>query len=70
MLYTVLKFVHILLAIVAVGFTTSTFGLLLGASGKGRRRGRETMFALKAIGLMSSIAHGCVLPAARHRRSG
>jgi uncharacterized membrane protein len=60
MLYTVLKFVHILLAIIAVGFT-STFGLLSVRAAKAGGDGREMMFALKAIALMSSIAHFCFL---------
>ena len=60
MLYTVLKFVHILLAIIAVGFT-STFGLLSVRAAKIGGDGREMMFALKAIVLMSSIAHACFL---------
>lgn len=60
MLYTVLKFVHILLAIIAVGFT-STFGLLSVRAAKAGGDGREMMFALKAIALMSSIAYFCFL---------
>jgi uncharacterized membrane protein len=56
MLYTVLKFVHILLAIIAVGFT-STFGLLSVRAAKAGGDGREMMFALKTIALMSNIAH-------------
>jgi len=58
MLYITLKFVHILLAIIAVGFTTS-FGLI---SARAARAGdREMMYALKTIALMSNIAHGCYL---------
>ena len=60
MLYTVLKFVHILLAIIGIGFT-STFGLLSVRAAKAGGDGREMMFALKVIVLMSSIAHVCFL---------
>ena len=56
--YVVLKFVHIVLAIVAVGFT-STFGLLSVRAAKAGGDGREMAFALKAIVAMSSIAHAC-----------
>ena len=60
MTYLVLKFVHIVLAIVAVGFS-STFGLLSVRAAKAGGDGREMMFALKAIALMSNIAHACFL---------
>ncbi len=60
MLYLVLKFVHIVLAIVAVGFT-STFGLLSVRAANIDGDGREMMFALNAIVLMSNIAHACFL---------
>jgi uncharacterized membrane protein len=55
MLYTTLKFVHILLAIIAVGFTSS-FGLL-AARAANSDDDREMMYALKVIALMSTIAH-------------
>src|SRR5262245_52051268 len=58
MLYITLKFVHILLAIVAVGFTTS-FGLISARAAKAGDR--EMIYALKTIALMSSIAHACYI---------
>jgi len=60
MLYLVLKFAHIVLAIIAVGFT-STFGLLSVRAANIDGDGREMIFALKAIALMSNIAHACFL---------
>jgi uncharacterized membrane protein len=58
MLYNVLKFVHILLAIIAIGFT-SAFGLIIGRAAKAGGDGREMLYALRAIRLMVTIAHGC-----------
>ena len=60
MLYVVLKFVHILLAIIGIGFTSS-FGLLSVRAAKAGGDGREMMFALKLIVTMSSIAHTCFI---------
>jgi len=53
-------FAHIVLAIIAVGFT-STFGLLSVRAANIDGDGREMIFALKAIALMSNIAHACFL---------
>ncbi len=57
-LYTVVKFFHILFAIIAVGFTSS-FGLLLARSAKGGPDGREVKYALGTVRVMLLIAHVC-----------
>ena len=59
-MYLTLKFLHILLAVVAVGFTSS-FGLILGRAAKAGTDGREMRFALGTIGVMGLIAHICYL---------
>jgi uncharacterized membrane protein len=54
--YTILKYFHVLFAIVAVGFNTS-FGLILGRASKGGADGREMKFALSTVQTMAIIAH-------------
>jgi uncharacterized membrane protein len=59
MLYTTLKVVHILLAIVAVGFNAS-YGLLIGRARSGGPDSREMRFALRTIKVMDDyIANPC-----------
>jgi uncharacterized membrane protein len=58
--YLALKFLHIFLAIVAVGFTSS-FGLILARAAKGGADGRELKFALETIRVMGLIGHVCFL---------
>jgi len=58
--YLALKFLHIFLAIVAVGFTCS-FGLILARASKGGADGRELKFALDTIRVMGRIGHVCFL---------
>jgi uncharacterized membrane protein len=57
MLYTTLKFLHVLLVIIAVGFNVS-FGLILGRAAKASTDGRELKYALGTVRLMSAIANG------------
>lgn len=58
-LYTSLKFVHVLLAIVAVGFNAS-YGLLIGRARKVGLDGRELKFALRTVKFMDDyIANPC-----------
>lgn len=57
-MYLTLKFIHVFLAIVAVGFTSS-FGLILGRAAKGGADGRELKFALGTIRVMGTIGHVC-----------
>ena len=59
-MYITLKFLHILLAIIAVGFTSS-FGLIAARAGAGGADGREMKFALGTIRTMSLVAHICYL---------
>jgi uncharacterized membrane protein len=60
-LYTVLKFLHVLLAIVAVGFN-ATYGLLIGRARKAGTDGREMRFALRTIKFMDDyIANPCYI---------
>ena len=47
-MYLALKFLHIFLAIIAVGFTSS-FGLILARAAKGGADGRATEVALDTI---------------------
>jgi uncharacterized membrane protein len=58
--YLALKFLHIFLAIVAVGFTSS-FGLIMARAAKGGADGRELKFALGTIHVMGRIGHVCFL---------
>jgi len=57
-LYNTLKFLHILLAIFAVGFSM-TFGLILSRAAKADKEGRELKFALQTVRFMSMIANVC-----------
>lgn len=59
-MYLALKFIHVFLAIVAVGFTSS-FGLILGRAAKGGADGRELKFALETVRVMGLIGHVCFL---------
>lgn len=59
-MYLTLKFLHVFLAIVAVGFTSS-FGLILARAARGGADGRELKFALGTIQVMSRIGHVCFL---------
>jgi uncharacterized membrane protein len=59
MLYTTLKFLHVLLAIVAVGFNVS-YGLLIGRARKAGPDARELRFALRTVKVMDDyIANPC-----------
>ena len=58
MLYNILKFLHIVLAIIAVGYVM-TFGLILSRAEKADRDGRELKYALTTVRLMSNIANVC-----------
>jgi uncharacterized membrane protein len=58
MLYNTLKFLHILLTIIAVGYTM-TFGLILSRAAKASQDGRELKYALTTVRLMSTIANVC-----------
>jgi uncharacterized membrane protein len=58
MLYNTLKFLHILLTIIAVGYVM-TFGLILSRAEKADRDGRELKYALQTVRLMSNIANVC-----------
>src|SRR4029078_8609552 len=55
MLFLALKFVHILCAILAVGFNAA-YGLILGRARRGGLDGRETAFALKKVKVMDDRA--------------
>jgi uncharacterized membrane protein len=59
MLYLTLKFVHVLLAIVAVGFNVA-YGLIIGRARRAGPDGRELRFALKTVKLMDDyVANPC-----------
>jgi uncharacterized membrane protein len=61
MLFLVLKFVHILSAILAVGFNAA-YGLIIGRARRGGLDGREMAFALKTVKVMDDrIANPCYL---------
>ena len=55
-LYNTLKFLHILLTIIAVGFTM-TFGIILSRAEKGDKDGRELKYARQTVRFMSRIAN-------------
>jgi uncharacterized membrane protein len=57
-LYNTLKFVHIVLAIIAVGYVM-TFGLILSRAAKVDRDGRELKYALTTVRFMNRIANVC-----------
>jgi len=58
--YLALKFLHVFLAIIAVGFTSS-FGLILARAARGGADGRELKFALGTIRVMGMVGHVCFL---------
>lgn len=59
MLFTVLKFVHVLSAIIAIGYNAS-YGLLISRARAGGIDGREMRFALKTVKFMDDyIANPC-----------
>ena len=59
MLYTTLKFLHVLLAIFAVGFN-SAYGLIIARARKAGTDGRELRFALRTVKVMDDyIANPC-----------
>jgi uncharacterized membrane protein len=58
MLYNTLKFLHILLTIIAVGYSM-TFGLILSRAAKASQNGRELKYALQTVRVMSTIANVC-----------
>ena len=61
MLFLVLKFVHILAAILAVGFNAA-YGLIIGRARRGGLDGREMAFALKTVKVMDDrVANPCYL---------
>ncbi|HEY8535633.1 MAG TPA: DUF2269 family protein [Vicinamibacterales bacterium] len=59
MLYTTLKFLHVLLAIIAVGFN-ATYGLLIARARTAGPDARELRFALRTVKVMDDyIANPC-----------
>jgi uncharacterized membrane protein len=59
MLFTTLKFIHVCLAIVAIGYNAS-YGLLIGRARSGGIDGREMRFALRTIKVMDDyVANPC-----------
>jgi uncharacterized membrane protein len=59
MLYNTLKFVHIVLAIVAVGFNAS-YGLIIARAASSGTDGREIRFALRTVKVMDDyFANPC-----------
>jgi uncharacterized membrane protein len=59
MLFTALKFVHVLSAIIAIGYNAS-YGLLISRARAGGIDGREMRFALKTVKFMDDyIANPC-----------
>jgi uncharacterized membrane protein len=59
MLFTTLKFVHIVLAITAVGFNAA-YGLIIGRARAGGIDGREMRFALRTVKVMDDrVANPC-----------
>src|SRR4029434_1991586 len=59
MLFTTLKFVHVLLAIVAIGYNAS-YGLLIARARSGGIDGREMQFALRTVKVMDDyVANPC-----------
>ncbi len=59
MLYVVLKFVHVLLAMIAIGFNAS-YGLLIGRARSGAGDARELKFALRTVKVMDDyVANPC-----------
>jgi uncharacterized membrane protein len=60
MLYNSLKFLHIVLTIIAVGYSM-TFGFILSRAAKASGDGRELKYALTTVRFMSTIANVCFL---------
>jgi uncharacterized membrane protein len=59
MLFTTLKFVHVLAAIIAIGYNAS-YGLLIARARAGGIDGREMRFALRTVKFMDDyIANPC-----------
>src|SRR5262245_47021635 len=59
MLFTTLKFIHVWLAIVAIGYNAS-YGLLIARAQAGGIDGREMRFALRTIKVMDDyVANPC-----------
>ena len=59
MLFVLLKFVHVLAAIIAIGFNAS-YGLLIGRARAAGMDGREMGFALRTVKVMDDyIANPC-----------
>ncbi|HEX7087528.1 MAG TPA: DUF2269 family protein [Vicinamibacterales bacterium] len=59
MLYTTLKFLHVLLAILAVGFNAA-YGLLIARARNAGPDGRELRFALRTVKFMDDyVANPC-----------
>ena len=59
MLFTILKFVHVLSAIIAVGYNAS-YGLLIARARAGGIDGREMGFALRTVKFMDDyVANPC-----------
>src|SRR5262249_32849619 len=59
MLFVVLKFLHVLAAIIAVGFNAS-YGLLIGRARSGGADDREMLFALRTVKVMDDyVANPC-----------
>jgi uncharacterized membrane protein len=57
LMYFHLKFLHVVLTIIAIGFTSS-FGLILGRAKKAGDV-REMRFALQVVQAMSAVSTGC-----------
>jgi uncharacterized membrane protein len=59
MLFTLLKFVHVLSAIIAIGYNAS-YGLLIARARAGGLDGREMRFALRTVKFMDDyVANPC-----------
>lgn len=59
MLFIVLKFLHVLFAIIAIGFNAA-YGLLIGRARSGGTDGREMRFALRTVKVMDDyVANPC-----------
>jgi uncharacterized membrane protein len=58
-MYTTLKFIHVVLAIIAVGFNAS-YGLIIGRARKAGTDGRVLGFALRTVKVMDDyVANPC-----------
>ena len=61
MLYLTLKYVHVLLAIIALGYN-ATYGLIIGRARKAGADGRELKYALRTVKFMDDyVANPCYM---------